>query len=860
MPFASLIHALTEGATVITPTNRLQREILWLFSESQAKSVLTKPKCFAYETWVTNWYQDYFFQHPQDLEYTLIDNQQLSYLWKKFHQEITGRELKSFECQQALSALKNCELTLTVPEGSDFLYHPSAQIFQKIWEKLQVYLHQHQLIPPYRLASILKHIHYPIYSNKIVWACFDMFHPQQLALIEHLEQLGIEQVYFDFNQQAFASSSSRALSQLQEPNRVIEQKLYLAEDDEDELQQIVLWIKQQQNLGKKRIGLIVPNLSQQLNKIQNRLRQHFKEKDLHFSLGQTLFDYPIIKHGLVILSIYPNIRLSREHCRLLLRSPFIHGYHEEKEARNQIALKHKLLQEPEIPFTHFIDILEQSCPILANTLKTLSAPPKNTSITEYLDYLTKQLEKFKFAQNTHFFGDSEAILQKFYLNIEELHRLSLFTSKLSFQALISELETRFKQQIHQPPQDYDGIHVMGWLESSGFTGDALWICNFISQLIPQPIHLSSLLPLNWQKKNKLPRTDAHKETQIATQMFQRLLHGQTAIVISYAKHIEQQPQWPSPLLPKNMEAYEGLSEVEHAAQLEIVEDNYQLPIKLNEEVKGGSHLMSSHAKCPFQAFAKYRLHAQESNPEGIGLNPLERGQLLHQALFHIWSTLKAQEDLFNLAPKALKELIEKSIDKSLQPVQELKPYSLDPFLNQLEREHLTQLIEQALEIDRNRPHFRILGLEKEIQLKIDDWAFQLRYDRIDILDNGEHCVIDYKTSLPSPLPWYSTKPIYPQILMYALADSKIQALLFMALKIQESQVSGLAANDVGIQGVKKAKEEWVTLEQQWLTSLEGNIEEIKAGICPPKPIQASTCQQCKYQDICRLDILEEAEN
>lgn len=861
MTFAPLIQALTAGATVITPTNRLQREILWLYSQSKNNRVISTPNCFSYENWLKACYQNYIFQNPTKQLYTLIDNQQLAYLWNTLYKEITGRKLKTFELQQALSALKNCELCLSTPEGSDFLYHPNAQIFQKTWLKLETYLQHNHLLPFYRLATILSQSDYFKTPSKIIFACFDMFHPQQEQLILHLQQRNIEIAYFDFNHvEELAKTPKIALDALNQAQVSSRAKIYLADDDEQELTQIILWLKTQLNLGQKRIGVIIPNLSQQLHKIKNRLRQHFDEHILHFSLGQTLFNYPIIKHGMMLLAINPNLSLTREQCRLLLRSPLIRGFYEEKEQRNKIALKHKSLQEAEIPFKQFCQILIPSCPILAEILTSLISPPKFASIPQWIDYFGKKLYCFDFPGEKTLNHEAESILQKFYLQIEELHRLNLFEAKFNFNDILSELEMGFRQQIHQPPQDFDGIHILGWLESSGFSGDSLWIANFVSQLIPQPINLSSLLPIHWQKNKKLPRTDANKETQIASQIFQRLLHGHQEVVISFAKHIEQQPQWPSPLLPKNLIIYEALQVNKTNQQLLIVEDTYLLPLKPNEQVRGGSHLMSSHAKCPFQAFAKYRLHAEETFHETLGLSPIERGQLLHQILYYIWSELKSQHALLKLQSQELEKLIDKAIHKSIEPLLKLRPYSLDPFLTSLEEEHLKKLIHHALEIDKKRPSFQILGLEKEIELNIDDWTFQLRYDRIDSLDNGDHCVIDYKTSIPSPLPWNSTKPIHPQILMYALADKNIQALVFMALKAEETQISGISVTEIGIPGVKSPKEEWVNLQQQWLLHLQENITEIKNGICPPKPFQSNICQQCKFQDLCRFEGLDTIEN
>lgn len=848
MCFTPLLEALQNGSTVITPTNRLQRELLWRYTEYSDTKVVPHPQCFSYESWLELNYENYRFNNPEVAIEGVIDDWQLHLLWKTSAEQELGRTLHYSECQQALSALKNCALSLVSPQGSDFLYTPMAQHFNAIWNRVMRFLKKKSLCPQHLIANRLISQSFIPPHSKLIWACFDTFHPLQQSLIEHMKAHEIQQFYFDMHYPILFKEHTDTLKTLCTPPD--NHKLYYlqAMDGDHELEQIILWLKHQRIVGAKRLGLVVPDLSLQKSKLYRQLSMHFPEQDLHFSLGESLSEFPIIKHALVLLKLSPSARLSRQQCRILLSSPFITGHSSEKEARQRIRVHHPLLKESEIPYQDFIKILESSCPILAQILNTVEEYPKHAQT----HHLSLRLNTFGFPGGISIPSTQQAILQKFYHLLEASQSLHIIKEKLNVTELLEEINGRLNNTVHQPPQNYDGIHIMGWLESSGFKGDAVWICHFTSQLVPQPISYSSLLPIRWQKYHQLPRTNPDKETAIATQILYRLMHSHTETVISMAEQIEQQVQWPSPLLPKKYIDYIPIStEQNQAIQLELITETFKVPLTENTTLKGSSYLLSVHAQCPFQAFASYRLHLAEPHKEEFGLNPLQRGQLLHQCLYQLWETLKSQQALLALEPKSLDKLITDIIQQSLNTLAAIKPYSLDNFLIKLEIDYLKQLLTQALELDKQRPSFKIYGLEQDIELKIDEWPFQLRYDRIDELEDGTKCLIDYKSSLPSPLPWNQEQALYPQILMYALADATIQALLFMVIKFQDTQLTGISATDTQINGVKISKEDWSNHQQKWLIYIRELIISIRSGLCVPRPAQANTCQKCIYQDLCR---------
>lgn len=836
MPFQKLITALQAGATVITPTQRLQRELLRAYTDAQTQDVIVKPACFAYEAWLDFWYQELLFTRPHHHLPRRLSDWQWESLWTEAATAIWGRRLRRFEVRQTLLAIKNCALMNQTPQSSDFLYTPAAEQFQKLYQQVSLKLDILKAIAPHDTAKVLSCEPYPWSTQTIIWACFDCLHPQQVLLQSHLESLGIAQEEFDIEPSPLPKNY-QALA---------------AQNDEQETQQLITWIQQQRERGSQRIGVVLPDLSQQQARLSRRLKQYFPNDILHFSLGRHLLEFPLVQHAISLLELSPDQRVTREQSRILCHSPFILGAKEEVQERRQFYQRHSLFQEPQVSISHFLNACQNATPKLHHLLHELSSYPEKLSPTEWMLQFSKRLHQCGFPGEHALVDTQHALLGSFYQTMEQLQTVNEFVNSWTFAEAIDALSMLCQQQIHQPPQSYHGIHVMGWLESSGFCGDALWIGHMQSHLIPQGIVFSPYLPIQWQKQHAFPRTQRQAEHQMAHQMLQRLIHAHQHVVISYAEQIEQEPQWPSPLFP-NWPSYPLQTISNHTLlSLETFEDPSYWPIQPQENIKGGSHLLSLQSQCPFQAFATYRLHTQPTMTESIGLDAREKGSLLHLIMQLIWVDIPDQATLKSRSEAEISALIKTCIDQALTKFKAQRPYSMDLLYTRVEHQRLESIVREALAFDLNRPAFRIKGLEQTIHLQIDDWSFQLRYDRQDELQDGRQCLIDYKSNIPTPLPWNQERPVHPQMLMYALADINITSLFFLSIKKDGVKASGVSSSLTDIPGVNTTKQEWTSLQQEWLLRIRSLIEEIKSGCFAPKPITNSTCQRCIHQDLCRI--------
>ena len=390
------------------------------------------------------------------------------------------------------------------------------------------------------------------------------------------------------------------------------------------------------------------------------------------------------------------------------------------------------------------------------------------------------------------------------------------------------------------------------LEASGCHYDGIWITGLTDQTLPQKTKLSPFLPIHLQKSLIMPHTDAHKELQRAQLSLQRFGYASNTIVYSFPQTIIDQPQLPCTLIEYHpIFTPLPITEKAYHCDLETYQEYYVHPPKSGEPFSGGTALLANQAKCPFQAFALHRLKIK-INPNAMdGLDPMERGQILHGALEALWAKLQNQANLLRLSATELNEMILICIHTTLQ----LFTHRLSSLALEVETIRLQSLIEASLLWEKQRDPFQVAALEASYQITLAGLPLHIRVDRLDqSLYSQSKMIIDYKTSLPSSKPWLEERPEAPQLLLYALLDKQIDTLIFMQMKAGRITLQGLSAQPyatIGIQTLKE-HESWSNYQQHWEQQLTLLAQEIQQGYCEPKPKRPSLCQQCSVQSVCRI--------
>lgn len=842
--------ALAEGAIVITPNNRLSNQLLQdYFHANQHQPVLEKPKCLPYQSFLKFIDARLRHQTPHIIHPILLSATQSSFLWQQVLRQASPYCYHTGLLKEVESAWTHCRHWQISPDDSAYAYTPQTQQFQH-WQQLFFHeLKKRQAITEAQLVDYFESQtqHLPQLSERFIWVCFDDFTPQQKSIQTLYAKKGVKQEVADWT-----SARAQAFH-------------YQAKDNHDEWEQMALWAQHRLQKGDQRILIVVPDLQQVAPRLQRFLRPFLSSETYNLSLGKHLLQYPLITHALQWLKL--NETLSQDDVYLLLHSPYLSGHQKEYVARVEWFEAAERPRESTISRARFSNISRTKTPELAALLDHIQPFPNQASIHTWVNLFKQRLIDIGFPGDITLDSESYQCFQRLMSLLDELLSLAFIQESMTREEALFAFESLAKHTIFQYQQPDTSIIILGLLEASGCQADSIWVCGLTDQCLPQSMRLSAFIPKPIQQQHDMPHASNERELRIATQLITRLHASCHNLIVSHPHLSGDQPNLPSPYIT----TYAPYTAREHSNEtcpaLLQSDENYQLPLAETEKVTGGSALLANQAQCPFKAFATHRLHARPIESTQEGLDARDRGQLIHNILEKLWRTLKNQDDLLQLSEDKLENLLKTLILEAFDQRLQTKNRTYPPLLKKIEIERLLRLLSACIEWEKVRPPFQVLAVEKTATVHLGGLTVDIRLDRIDELqplnDNTPQtqCVIDYKTSIPSIKPWREDRPDAPQLLLYALTNPDISALLFLQLKQGHATAHGISADDIAIKGVQPIKkdEDWAAFQTAWHQRLTAIAEEFTQGNCRPLPISTSTCQWCAYQSLCRSQWISEQE-
>lgn len=834
----SLFTYLHEGFTLITPNNRLTKELLTDFLFANPKSVQEKPCCYPYQAFLQTNFKKFCHQQSQNLHPLLLTEQQTHHLWGQILSKNATQPVNEGLVQAVTEAWNRCQSWQIDLNHPAFAANEQTNQFQLWASQFQKQLNQLSALTKDQLVNYLLDQRLAVDSKKLVWVCFDDYTPQQRRLQDYLASQNCIQEHYDLA--------------VQKTNL----GLYAAKNNQDEQQQLIYWLKERLTLGEKRIAVVVPDLQAQAKSLQRVLQRELNSTQFNLSLGEPLSVYPLVAHALTWLELDLD-KLSSVEARLLLHSPYLAFSQSEMLARAELMESSTLLQEAYFSAADFIKEVKTYAPELAKALTGLGNYPEKTSIQSWIIEFKNRLQTLGFPGEYSLNSESYQCYQRLLTLFDDFKQLSLISPNLTQREALRAFKELAKTTIFQAQNTSASIQVLGLLEAAGSCFDSLWITGLTDQCLPAKARLSAFIPINLQRENLMPHASPTRELALAQKTLERLKNCSPHVIFSYPRLNGDKPNLASPLLdslplhnPCTEELGSDLSYlVNHA-------ENYLLPFAKEEKSSGGTAILANQAKCPFRAFASHRLHAKAAVTVSEGPDARERGQLIHKVMELIWQQLQSQKNLLALNSEQLDQLIEKAIKTALNPLINQRSHSFSTLIQEVELNRLKRMVHACLDWERQRPHFEIEALEQAFTIKLAAMDFRVRVDRLDRVADGKKWVIDYKSSFPQSLPWKEERPKEPQLLLYALLDETINTLIFAQLKGGQLSCKGFSENEQELAGISSLKkdEDWINYRQEWQNQLNDLAEEFSKGHCPPKPATASLCQLCDFQNLCRFEV------
>jgi probable DNA repair protein len=891
MPELMILHendlfpALARGASLATVNRRLSRSFVHryhLYAQAQGQTAWETPDVLPWKAWITRCMEQAVYHLPDKTHPLPLTQDQELVLWETLiRNSEQARGLLHLSHTASLAAqawvlyqhwnLKDHDdhLLWTSPDQEAFVDWSSDfqnQVDNRGWlEEARQPAYVSQLISSGLIPC----------PQVLILAGFEHFSPIQNHLFAALYSQGCSLYQLQFTTQ---ESKSAVLS--------------LA-DRKQEMEKAATWARNRLLFKPDQsIGIIVPDLSQVRGQIVLTFDAVLhpdaaadplppRQRSYDLSLGQPLTAYPLIQAALHILDLSQE-PLPLDTISAVLTSSFVSGADTEAGLRGKFEAALRDFREPAISWSNLMDKAREQkkrgpapCPLLARALEDFENICKGLPTTQAPSAWARDIDSL-----LHSMGwpgeqslDSREYqtVQAFHACLQRLAGLDRILPRISLHQAIVRLEHIMGQTVFQPEGPEAGIRVMGLLEAAGEPFDHVWIMGLTDQILPPVPEPNPFLPASLQRDLGLPRSSPEHELEYARRVLDRLIHSAPDVVVSHPLREEDRELLPSPLL-RNLPVQSGeycqldpppdpWANRDLAGFLESFADPHGPPLPPSHQTPGGSSLLRSQAACPFQAFARHRLKAENLDQPTPGLGPAERGTVVHTALENFWTNCPDQDSLLALDQNACLDLIGRSVDQAVQAMRSQRPFSLSSECAVLERRRLMDLLAEWLDLERRRRPFQVQSLEKRLDISIGGLHLNVVADRIDRLESGKLVIIDYKTGRHFLSEWFQDRPVEPQVPLYSLfCPEPVAGVYFGVVRKGESCFVGLGEETEIVPGCKAFTEHsltrdftsWTELLTHWKSQLEDLAAEVLRGEARVAPSTKQACRQCDLHALCRI--------
>lgn len=859
-----LFQTLEAGFQLLTPNRRLSAESLKRYADYQrAKGLNTyaSPIILPLTVWQLQCYE-YALLHLGSEQTPILLNTLLAQsLWEQIVQSTqdTIHVLQPAKTAQLLQSayglIKQWNLTLDHPELSITPEDEKVNAWMKTYEatceknhwldaaRLSAWLCE-------TLASWIKHC-----PRKIALFGFNDFTPLQQVFFNTLEEHGIDVKHIILKQSEQCAYQTAFETELAEWEAAAIYAKNITQQD-----------------TQKRIAIVVPDLETKRENVIQAFKKCLTLSEFNISAGKRLADFPIISTALQCLELHHGNLASDEMTALFL-SPFLGEAERERAGRaawdkrrrqhNVVKLHLKRLSSLQRSW------FESDCEALLKRLDAFFEIVNNTkkqTLSQWARTFTQCLNSLGWPGERILNSEEYQIVQAWLRLLSELQSLEAILPPQSFADALHLLRSAAHQQIFQPQSPETNIQILGLLEASGLHFDVIWITGLDNIAWPPAPRPNPFIPKRLQRERNMPHATAERELQYCKQMMDEFKKSTSTLILSYAAMKEKTTREASSLI-KSYPAWEseplalplGTTLSVAPQPLEIVTDTLAPPIE-SFKLQGGISVIKKQAECPFRAFAETRLEAEALNEPQVGLQATDRGSLLHSALESTWQRLQTHEALIQCTNNDLDVLIQASIELAFNSI--TLPYPKESRYITLEKKRLTTLLTQWLNIEKQRPAFKVLTHEKSVSVQLDNLSLDARIDRIDELTEGAQFIIDYKTSSQNNIKhWFDARPEQPQLPLYSLTNPEaIAGIAYAEINAKNLLFKGVSNAELDIPGVKpleSIKNEarsntWPEQLNAWRDTLTALAKDYARGNAAVNPKHGQICNHCDLAGFCRI--------
>jgi ATP-dependent helicase/DNAse subunit B len=191
---------------------------------------------------------------------------------------------------------------------------------------------------------------------------------------------------------------------------------------------------------------------------------------------------------------------------------------------------------------------------------------------------------------------------------------------------------------------------------------------------------------------------------------------------------------------------------------------------------------------------------------------------------------------------------------------------------ELEEQRLTHLVSEWLNYESARIEFEVADTEANRTVHLAGLTFDLRFDRIDRLNDNTLLVIDYKSGQVTPKSWQLPRPDDVQLPLYAgfalNEDELLGGLVFAKVRTGDQSFTGHVGDAKatlfpGLTSISSLVKNSLTAEQllDWKATIEQLAQDFLTGRAEVDPRDyPKTCDHCGLETLCRIPEIRAQEN
>jgi ATP-dependent helicase/nuclease subunit B len=708
----------------------------------------------------------------------------------------------------------------------------------------------------------------------IVWSGFDRVTPAEAALRKSLPNSGCTQHQF-----AWALQS--------QPRRIAAQTI------DQEMEACATWVGAYlQQHSEARVGVLVQNVTSiraQMDRVFRRvlmpesagLRQIAQRPVYEFTLGLPLGDVPMVRAALLLLR-WLDKPLEQEQISWLLTTGF---FGNSDDVGPLAAVDARLRQEDLLPPEEGLDALlsrlERVSTNMATTRWTGRMRQANASMGPLLNrerrcrqWLASIDEALAIAGWPGTRADDSVnyqVRERWERVMQELASLDFNDGRLTYKHFLEHLDGHARASIFSAESEDAPVSISGVLESAGRAFDAVWMLQTTDEAWPAKSPADPLLPGWLQRELGIPRGDATEDKSFSAVVTNRLQASSVELIFSYAREGPTGAQRASALIADLPEASVAASTTAGSPLLvELFEDDLAIPWPGGEHIAGGQSVLKKQAACPFQAFADRRLGGRETRSSEHGLDPLQRGKLVHTVLETLWMDARMRGSAGLKATISRGELDGCIAEHVQRGLTKYRPHagSWESAYLALEEQRLCQLVQAWLLYEVRRADFVVEHVEAKQTIEIEGLRLDVRMDRIDRVENGR-VLIDYKTGNVNAKQWTGDRPDEPQLPLYAVAGNvgELRDVYFAQLRQGKDRPDRKGTDQPRFVGAltgdsspllpgkqpENAADAFEAMRLEWRQTLGALSHEFQSGAASVDPKDyPTTCKFCAFSGLCRV--------